>query len=33
MKRFRAAKDRSKFDEFMKDRSRKTHDEAAQSEA
>ena len=33
MKRLRADKDRSKFDEFMKDRSRKTHDEAAQSEA
>ena len=33
MNRLRAAKDQSKFDEFMKDRSRKTHDEAAQSEA
>ena len=33
MNRLRAAKDQSEFDEFMKDRSRKTHDEAAQSEA
>ena len=33
MDRLRAAKDQSEFDEFMKDRSRKTHDEAAQSEA
>ena len=32
MNRLRAAKDQSEFDEFMKDRSRKTHDEAAQSE-
>ena len=31
--RLRAAKDQSGFDEFMKDRSRKTHDQAAQSEA
>ena len=33
MDRLRAAKDQSEFDEFLKDRSRKTHDEAAQSEA
>ena len=33
MNRLRAAKDQSEFDEFMKDRSRKTHDEAAQYEA
>lgn len=33
MNRLRAAKDQSEFDEFMKDRSRKTLDEAAQSEA
>ena len=31
--RLRAAKDQTEFDEFMKDRSRKTHDKAAQSEA
>ena len=33
MNRLRPAKDRSEFDEFMKDQSRKTHDESAQSEA
>ena len=31
--RLRAVKDQSEFDKFTKDRSRKTHDEAAQSEA
>ena len=32
MDRLRAAKDQSEFDEFMKDRSRKTQDEPAQAE-
>ena len=33
MNRLRAAKDQSEFDEFMKDRSRKTEDKSAQAEA
>ena len=33
MDRLRAAKDQSEFDEFMKDRSRKTEDSPAQAEA
>lgn len=33
MDRLRAAKDQSEFDEFMKDRSRKTEDKSAQAEA
>ena len=33
MDRLRAAKDQSEFDEFMKDRSRKTEDGSAQAEA
>ena len=33
MDRLRAAKDQSEFDEFMKDRSRKTEDKPAQAEA
>ena len=33
MDRLRAAKDQSKFDEFMKDRSRKTEDKSTQAEA
>lgn len=33
MDRLRAAKDQSEFDEFMKDRSRKTEDDPAQAEA
>ena len=33
MDRLRAAKDQSEFDEFMKDRSRKTEDGTAQAEA
>ena len=32
MDRLRAAKDQSEFDQFMKDRSRKTQDEPAQAE-
>ena len=32
MDRLRAAKDQSEFDEFMKDRSRKTEDKSAQAE-
>jgi hypothetical protein len=33
MDRLRAAKDQSEFDEFMKDRSRKTEDKSTQAEA
>ena len=33
MDRLRAAKDQSEFDEFMRDRSRKTEDKSAQAEA
>ncbi|WP_347863192.1 DUF2852 domain-containing protein [Planktomarina sp.] len=33
MNRLRAAKDQSEFDEFMKDRSRKTEDKSTQAEA
>ena len=33
MDRLRAAKDQSEFDEFIKDRSRKTEDKSAQAEA